>query len=199
MIKHKIQKPHISIKEIGKSKFWIGVLFGLSSSVLLAICFSHFEELMEYLAGSLGNEIHLQAKERRFYSYFFAAISSVLGLSISITIWLTNLDLSRARSRIYAKLSQTYTLLYFWALIAVISRFVTIVSILPLGLEEYNNELNMLNDYYYLLILMVLVVFLNVWFTVRMIFKSTKWMIYSFALCIALTFILANIYLWRAY
>ncbi|MDC6364747.1 MULTISPECIES: hypothetical protein [Flavobacteriaceae] len=195
MIRHKIQRPNISIDVIGKNKFWIGVLAGLVSTFALAYFFSHSEELMEYLAGSLGNKVHLEEEERQFYSYFFAALSTTLGLSISITIWLINIKPGRIGSRIYSKLGQTYALLYFWAIIAVITRFVTIVPILPLGLEEYNNELDMFNNYYYLFYLLIAVVFLNIWFTVRLVFKSSKWMFYSFVACLIMTLVLSNIYL----
>lgn len=194
MIKYKIRRPKISVERIGKKRFWSGIAIGLVLSIIIGLYFEYFRE---YFAGTNPFSDKLTEftdKEVQFYDYLFAALSVLLGLSVTIWTWLGSQKGIRHRSQLYRRLGRTFSMLYFWAIILVVTRFGSIIWVVPVSLQDYNNNLGLYENYQYLFLLLISVIFLNVWLCVRMVYKSLDWIIYSLVVCAILTLVFANVF-----
>lgn len=72
----------------------------------------------------------------------------------------------------------------------VIARLGTTILILIHTKSPYNKELDLINNYWILFILLPLVVFAHNWFAFRLFYRIKKWVFYSFLFCIANAFVL---------
>jgi hypothetical protein len=186
------RKEKISIQHIGKQRFWIGLFAGLISAVLIAIAFNNFREALRYYSGFSSDLLILENAELRFFNYFFSVLASVMGLSVSIWIWMTNLYQKRRKDRIFKQLSKLHVQLIFFVILMMITRFGTILHWALLSIPGYDQELNLYKEYWVLFILLPLVVFLQSWFSVRLIFRAGKWILLSFVFCILISIILVQ-------
>ncbi len=192
MKKNNFGKDYISINLIGKQRFWFGIITGVFSAIIFSLIFSYTREIMRMFSAMNNDMLIPTFKEFRFYNYFFSALASTFGLSFSIWIWLSNSRRKRKKDRIYKQLGQVNAFLILWTVLMMITRIGTILIFVLYGSPGYDNHLNFYKDFPILLILLPIVVFSQNWFTVRLIYKSTKWIFYSLSSCILLTIALAN-------
>ncbi|NOZ36097.1 MAG: hypothetical protein GXO80_12470 [Chlorobi bacterium] len=191
-MKIKFSKEKISILVIGKKRFWIGISAGLISSVCLSFFIDYSREVMRFLSVFSEDLLILPEKEVVFFNYFFSAFSSVFGLGFTLWIWLSNPRNKRPKERLFKNLAQTNILLTTWMFWAFIARYGTIIPIVLYSVRGYDNQLDLYSDFWLLFILIPIVIFLNNWFIIRLVYKSGKWILYSFTGVIVLTLILAN-------
>jgi len=185
-------KDYISINIIGKQRFWFGIISGFLSAIIFSLIFNYTREIMRMFSALNTDMLIPTFKEFRFYNYFFSALASTFGLSFTIWIWLTNSRRKRKKDRIYKQLGQVNAFLILWTVLLMITRIGTILIFVLYGSEGYDNHLNFYEDFSILFILLPIVIFGQNWFTVRLIYKSTKWIFYSLLFCILLTITLAN-------
>ncbi|MCC7521173.1 MAG: hypothetical protein IT220_06025 [Flavobacteriaceae bacterium] len=186
------RKEKISIQHIGKQRFWIGLFAGLISAILMAIAFNNFREALRYYSGFSSDLLILENSELRFFNYFFSVLASVMGLSVSIWIWMNNFYQKRRKDWIFKQLSKLHVQLIFFVILMMITRFGTILHWALLSIPGYDQELNLYKEYWVLFILLPLVVFLQSWFSVRLIFRAGKWILLSFVYCILISIILVQ-------
>ncbi|MBJ2176346.1 hypothetical protein JBL43_18990 [Aureibaculum sp. A20] len=186
----KFRKEKISIQNIGKQRFWIGIVSGLFSAIMISLTFNYFRELFRFLTTLSADLLILEKPELQFYNYFFSSLATVLGLSITISIWMTNNNHKRKKDKIYKQLSRTNILFTFWLILMMIARFGSVLPFVLYGTPGYDNQLNLFEEYWLLFVLIPIVVFAQNWFIVRLIYRSTKWIFFSLLICIAITFIL---------
>ncbi|WP_040414353.1 hypothetical protein [Cyclobacterium qasimii] len=86
----RFRKREISIRNIGPQRFWIGVLAGLISTTSISLFLNHSREVLRLLTSLQADLLILEENELLFFNYFFSFLSSVLGLSITIWIWMLN-------------------------------------------------------------------------------------------------------------
>jgi len=184
----KFSKDYISIKNIGKQRFWIGVIAGLVTAISISLFFNYFREVFRLLTCLNDDLLILNRSELLFYNFFFSSLSSVFGLSITIWIWMSNANHACRRHSIYKQFSRTYVLLGFWMILMIVSRF---GSILPIVLKTGSEYLNLYEDFWFMFVLFPVVVFAQSWFTVRRIYKAGKWILLSFILCIFISLIIS--------
>lgn len=132
----------------------------------------------------------LKENELLFFNFFFSFLSTVLGLSITIWIWMQNKHHNRRKDSFYKHLSITNALLIFWVILMIISRFGSVLPIVLFGTPGYDNHLNLYEEYWILFVLLPIVVFLQSWFAVRLVYQSGKWILLSFLFCILTAFTL---------
>ena len=132
----------------------------------------------------------LKENELLFFNYFFSFLSTVLGLSITVWIWMQNKKHNRRKDRIYKQLSTTNTLLIFWVILMIISRFGSILPIILYGTPGYDNHLNLYDEYWVLFVLIPIVVFMQSWFTVRLVYQAGRWIFLSLLFSIMTAFTL---------
>ena len=186
----KFRKEKISIQNIGKQRFWIGIISGLFSAIIISLTFSYFRELFRFFTTLSADLLILKKTELQFYNYFFSSLATVLGLSITVAIWMTNNNHKRRKDKIYKQLSRTNIYFTFWLILMMIARFGSILPFILFGTPGYDNQLNLFEEYWFLFVLIPIVVFAQNWFIVRLVYRSTKWIFYSILICVAITFTL---------
>ncbi|MCC5917949.1 MAG: hypothetical protein JJU02_11555 [Cryomorphaceae bacterium] len=186
----RFRKEKISIQNIGRQRFWIGIVAGLISAISISLFFNHSRESLRLLTSISADLLILKENELQFFNYFFSLLSTVLGLTITIWIWMQNKKHNRRKDGIYKQLSITNALLIFWVILMIISRFGSVLSIVLFGTPGYDNHLNLYEEYWILFVLLPIVVFLQSWCTVRLVYLSGKWILLSIFFCILLVFTL---------
>lgn len=184
----KFSKEKISIQNIGIQKFWIGIVSGLLSAIIITLTFNYFRELFRFFTTVSTDLLILGESELQFYNYFFASLGTVLGLSITISIWMTNNNHKRRKDRIYKQYARTNIFFLFWLVLMMIARFGSVIPFILYGMPGYDNQLNLFEDYWLLFALLPIVVFTQSWFIVRLIYRSGKWIFFSFLICLLLAF-----------
>lgn len=186
----RFRKEKISIQNIGRQRFWIGIVAGLISAILISLFFNHSRETLRLLTSMSADLLILKENELLFFNFFFSFLSAVLGLSITIWIWMQNKKHNRRKDRIYKHFSATNAILIFWVILMTISRFGSILPIVLFGTPGYDNHLNLYEEYWILFVLMPIVVFMQSWFTVRLVYQAGRWIFLSFLFCIITAFTL---------
>lgn len=186
----RFRKEKISIKNIGHQRFWIGTGAGLITAITVSLAFNYLRKGFRFLTILSADLLILEENELRFFNIFFSVLSSVLGLSVSIWIWMSNRTHKRKKDRMYKQLATTNALLVFWVILMVIARFGSVLPIILYGLPGYDNHLNLYEAYWILFVLIPIVVFAQSWFSVRLVYRAGKWIFYSFLVCIFTAFIL---------
>ena len=189
-MKGKLRKEEISIQKIGKQRFWIGIISGLFSAIIISLTFNYFRELFRFFTTLSADLFILEKSELLFYNYFFSSLATVLGLSVTIAIWMTNNNHKRKKDKIYKQLSRTNIFFTFWLILMMIARFGSIVPFILYGMPGYDNQLNLFEEYWLLFVLIPIVVFAQNWFIVRLIYRSEKWILFSLVICFVITFTL---------
>tara|TARA_R110002124_G_scaffold287317_1_gene472649 strand:- start:4247 stop:5146 length:900 start_codon:yes stop_codon:yes gene_type:complete len=90
----------------------------------------------------------------------------------------------------YKQLSGTNALLIFWVILMIISRFGSILPIVLFGTPGYDNHLNLYEEYWILFVLIPIVVFMQSWFTVRLVYQAGRCIFSTFLLCMLTAFVL---------
>ena len=186
----RFRKEKISIQNIGRQRFWIGIVAGLISAISISLFFNQSRETLRLLTSMSADLLILKKNELLFFNYFFSMLSTVLGLSITIWIWMQNRKHNRRKDRIYKQLAIPNALLIFWVILMIISRFGSVLPIILFGYPGYDNHLNLFDEFWILFVLIPIVVFLQSWFTVRLVYQSGKWIFFSLLFCIMTAFTL---------
>ncbi|MFB0924143.1 MAG: hypothetical protein QMB65_02485, partial [Vicingaceae bacterium] len=153
----------------------------------LSLFFNYSKEMLRFFTSLNADLLVLTNEEYLFYNYFYSALSTCLGLSIAISIWMGNNKNKKKKDILYKRQTQANILLYFWVTLSVISRFSSVLTFVLYGNIGYDNQLDFVNDYWLLFVLLPCVIFLQSWSTVRLVYRSTKWILYSFLSCSLLT------------
>lgn len=185
----KFSKEKISIQNIGRQRFWMGIVSGLFSAVVISITLNYFREFYRFFTTLTTDLLILKESELQFFNYFFPSLATVLGLSITVSIWMTNSNHKRKRDRMNKQVARTNNLLIFWLILMMITRFGGVMTLVING-RGYDNQLNLFEEYWLLFILILVVIFIQSWFLVRLIYRSVSWILFSFIICIAIAFTL---------
>ena len=189
MTKISFKKSRISVQNIGKQRFWFGILAGITSALSISLFFNQSREVLRFFTGMSFDLLVLENKELTFFNYFFASLSTVLGLAITLWIWMGNRTRTRKMSKIYKQLSRTNAILIFWLILMMITRFGSIFSF---GILNNGIHLDLINDYWLLFVLIPIVVFAQSWFTIRLVYRSEKWILLSLLACLITAFTLSK-------
>jgi len=192
-MKIRFRKEKLSVEIIGKKRFWIGVSAGIISSVFLSMFFDYSREVFRFISIFSEDLIILPKKQLEFFDYFFASFSSVFGFGITLWIWLSNSKINRKKDRLYKRLAQTNILLTIWIFLAIIARFGSSLTLILFGMPGFDNQIDFYSEFWYLFVLIPIVIFLNNWHIVRLIYISGKWILFSFIAIIFCSFILAKV------
>jgi hypothetical protein len=188
---NKLAKEELSIQNIGQSRFWMGITIGLLISVTLTLLFNYSREFFRLFSANHADLILLNREELFFYNYFYALISICLGLSVTISVWVTNYQHQRKNSRLYKQLVKTNSLLIFWFALMAIGRLGSNLPFILYSSEGYDNHLDLYQNFRILFILIPLVIFLQAWFNVRLVYQSGKWITLSLFICIIFPLLLS--------
>lgn len=173
---------HFSINDIGTKRFHIGWCSGLIVAITLSFFYNYGFELL-YLC-SLSHECDLftfSKAEIITYRYFFAAFSTISGLAISVSIWLSGGNRNNHKRIKIRKWGVVGNILpVFTLFLLVIVRFGNIIFVLT-GSGSYDGELKLFQDHKIILIAIPLFLFLYLFTSMRLIYRNGKW-IYPFCI-----------------
>tara|TARA_R110002050_G_C8944347_1_gene512842 strand:+ start:2310 stop:3527 length:1218 start_codon:yes stop_codon:yes gene_type:complete len=193
MNRFKFSRQKISIQEIGVFKFLIGLFVGLSASVILSLFFNYGRESLRIFTSLRADLLIISDSAFQFYNYFFASFATTLGLCLCITIWFTGSKTLSRKTRIKQRLSLTYPLLTFGMAIMFVVRLGSLFTFLPLGLDGYEDHLNLIKQTGFILFLLPVNIFFIAWFQTRLVYKTGRWILYSIPVCIFIIVSLAKI------
>lgn len=183
MTRNGFGKNELSIAYIGKTRFWIGTVVGIISAVILSYFFNYSREALRFFTSISADLIVLSETEIQFYDLFYASLSTALGLSWTVWIWMGNSNQNRKKERLFKRLAQINALLAFWVTLMCFTRFGTVILIILYSSSGYDDHLNLMDDFWVLFALLPIVVFLQNWFVIRLAYKSGKWTLYSVGCC----------------
>ncbi len=179
----RFKKPTISIREIGVKRFWLGLIVGIFTAVVLSLAFNYGREV--FRSPGVMRDLHIPStSEFQRNNYFYVALSVTLAMSLTTWFWLYGKYETHGRRRLIKRLITTNTLLVFWWIILVVIRFGTLVMLLFSGLGGYDNDLEFTTKFAVMLILIPLYVFLQNWYLMRLLYRCEKWMGYSLLISI---------------
>ena len=193
MKKIAFRKNKLTLQTIGKKRFYTGVTVGLVSAIIIALFFNYTRELFRYLTGSIADLLILNKQEFLFYNYVSSLLSSVLGLAISIAIWMNNKNHIKRKDKLYKQQAVTNALFIFWLALMVVIRIGHSMSVSLFAFKGYDNELNLYGNYWYLFLLIPIVIYLQSWHTVSRIYRTKKWMLLSFFSCLFISIFISKI------
>lgn len=190
MNKRTILKHRLSISHIGKNRFWIGTITGILTAIILSLLFNYTRESLR-LFTQLSADLYMPSEnEQQFFNCFYASLSSVLGLSLTIWVWTGNLFQNRTRERLFKRLANSNALFIIWLTLLIIGRFGTILPFILFGSAGYDNNLNFTDDFTIIFYLFPIYIFLQNWVIVQLVYKSFRWMGLSLIVTVILALIL---------
>lgn len=184
------RKEKLSIDLIGQQRFWIGIAAGVISAISLSLFFNYSREILRSLTGISSDLIILGANELLFFDYFFCLLASVMGLTYTIWIWMGNKNNKRRKDSLYKQLARINAMVMFWIILMVVARIATILPMVLITRPGYDNHLNLFENHWLLFVLIPIVVFMQNWFSVRLVYRARKWIFISFLLCLLAAFTL---------
>jgi len=193
MNRNGIGKAHISVSGIGAGRFWIGISIGLVTAISLGFFFSHSREVLRYITQLGADLLVLSPEDHWFFNYFYSALAVTLGLSVSVWVWLGNRIHKRKKDKRYKLFAMTLILMNFWFVLMVISRMGSVLPIILQSLHGYDNHLDFAVEFRRMFIAIPIVIFLLVWSSTRLIYKSLSWMAFSVPVCLVGIYALAHI------
>ncbi|MGK0389818.1 MAG: hypothetical protein ACI94Y_002563 [Maribacter sp.] len=197
-LKNNFLHPKIDFFKISMLRKVLGVLVGFLYAFGFYALFYMTREIMRVIHISDDYDIIVFSEaELNYYNLFFAAIAVIFGQSMCFTFWLEKPRtlFSKNSKRRYSilndqKVMNWYFMSWFSKLGLCLGLFLGMIFHFggTLGFSIYS-------EYYYLPILIVIVLFLQSWNTIRRMYKkeSIKWMLLSAVMVFVLSFALSKI------
>lgn len=187
----KFKKEKISIKSIGKKRFWFGIISGFFSAIAIALIFNRTRESIRFFSGVFQDLLIFEPKELVFFNYFFVSLSTVLGLSITIWVWMGSPIKTNRRHKLYKQQTRTITQLFFWTILFLLTQLCNLFIYFNIAeVSSYDFPVNLFKEFKLLFILTPIVIFGQNWFHVRLLYKAGNWILISFVISLATIFCL---------
>lgn len=192
MKKIDFKKDEISIQNIGNRRFWFGVISGFIFTITISLIFNKTRELIRCLTSLSEDLLIFESKELAFFNYFFASLSTVLGLSITIWVWMGTSVNKKKKHKLYKQQIRTNTQLFFWLVLFLIAQLGCLFLFFILGKVSnfYDEPVNLYEEHSILFILIPIVIFTQNWFLVRLLYRTGKWILFSLIISLITIFIL---------
>ena len=188
MLKKGFLKPKISIDNLGRRQFWTGIIIGIGFSFVISYFINYSREVLRFIT-FIGDPFILTEKEFRIYDLFFAAFSTSLGFGFTIIYWLRGSNRS-IKKRYLKRYAITNAWFITFVALSVVTKFGSVLPINLYHLYGYDNHLDILKEFGFMLILIPIYVFFAQWNSIRLIFKTGNWILISIALFLITTFCL---------
>ncbi len=180
------QKPSFvfghTFPKLSQKQKIIGVVLGLLSAfALYAFSWVALEALRVVSVSWSFDLMVFTPAEMQFYNWFLAAVALIFGQSVSLVYWL------KIAKRPFQKRNHRHISILHdqWVLMAYFINWFSRVAfayLLIFGFLRVYYTFSFYKEYRYIFILIVLVLFLQSWTTLRLVYKrkSLKWMSFSF-------------------
>ncbi len=175
-------KTDMKLAELPKLKLFLGIFLFIFSAISIYSVTNIFRELFMLLSVSeYGNYWMLSDKEMKFYNLFFAFLSMIFAQSITINFW-TNRpnELFKISNKRRITIINDNRVLN-WYFICWFSKLALLYGLFfGLFFKNAYYTFSFYPNYIYLFILIIIILFLQTWLTLRRVIrKSLKWMALS--------------------
>ena len=160
-----------------------GIVVGTVFSFFLYYLFYYFRETIRVLTGYFGDGllIELTPQENFYYNLFYGSIAAIIGFYVFTHFVLSNsLDRKNIRRRVRQRHILNDQAFVSWTFLSAFSRFTSLIGIWFLILPM-QFDINFLDEFPLLLILIPIVLFLNGWTIIVKTFgrKAYRWFLYA--------------------
>jgi uncharacterized membrane protein (DUF485 family) len=187
------RKEKLSIQNIGEKRFWVGLVAGVIFAISLSLLINFTRELLRALASISADLVIASPNKLLFFKYFFSTFATVLGLSLSISIWMRPFTHKRKSKHSYKLLTQSYLSINIWNVLIMFGRMAIVVAILLYASQGYENQLDWYAEYWFMFVLLIATIFFHSWMAVRLIYRIGHWVAVSGIACVLLSFVIAEI------
>ncbi len=169
--------------KITRLRLVVGILIGLGYSFAFYSFLYLIREVFRVLSVTESYDIWiLTDNEVYFYNLFFAFISVILAQSVCFTFWVDRPKQMFGKQNLRKTSIGNDQRVLNWYFLSWFSKLAVVFGIM-FGLAFHGGfyTFSLYPDYNYIFILIVIVLFLQTWNTIRLTFKrkSLKWMLYS--------------------
>ena len=187
-------RPNIAASS---TKIQLGVAIGTVSSLLLYFFFYYFRESLRILTGYFTHTllVELTPRENFYYNLFYGSIAAVLGFyAFAHFVLSTSVTRENARQRIRQRQILNDLSFVGWTFLSGFTRFTSLLGIFFLSLP-LQFDINFLDEFSLLLILIPVVLYLNAWTLIVKTFgrQAYRWFLYATAYLSVLSVGYANI------
>lgn len=187
------RKEKLSIQSIAVQRFWLGLVAGVIFAIALSLLINYTRELLRGLASMSADLLITSPNALLFFKYFFSTFATVLGLSLSISIWMRPYAHKRKSKSSYKLLTQSYVSINIWNVLIMFGRMAVVVAFLLHASQGYENQLDWYAEYWFLFVLLIATIFLHSWMAVRLIYRIGRWVVFSGIACVLLSLVIAEI------
>ena len=170
-------KPEISIDKLGKRQFCTGTVIGILMAFVLSYFFNYSRESLRMIT-FIKNPYILTEEEFRLFDLFFTSLATSLGFGFTIVYWLIGRN-PNIKKRYIKLFTISNAWLITFIVLMVVARFGSILQIILFGRPGYDGQLDLLHDFWLILILIPIYVFFAHWNSIRLIFKTRYWVLLS--------------------
>lgn len=182
------KRLEMTVEQIGRLRFWGGIVLGGLMALILSLSFNYFREFFRYFT-AISPDLYIPSQEDfTFYDLFYASFSTVLGFCFTIWLWMSSRSRISFVERVYRRVVQANALFVFWLFLMVVFRYSSVLYFVVYSRAGYNNELNLVEEYSLLFVLIPLVIFLYLWHLVRRVYRVGNWIWYSLGVCLLVAF-----------
>ena len=203
----------LTISELGRLRFWTGVFAGFLFAILFYLFFGGVRDAIAIILtelgyghpvlditkqnASIGNPFGYSFSVRYAQNLFASATAVASAQGITISIWLTHHGWREStRERRWRYLTLAWVSAWSWLILWLLLKYGIAYWQYVISSTYSQNpepELDFLRDYKGLLILFVVVLFMEHWKTLRLIYRCGKWQLIGSVLSLLLALGLALI------
>jgi uncharacterized membrane protein len=182
-------KSDFNIEQIGRFRFYSGLIIGLIFSLILNQFFLNLIQLSDVLSAmSKGYwETPFSEKTTFYYSFFWSLFSISLAFSFTSYLWTSKPTLKNRRETRMNRIAQTNSLFIFGLI------FLSISRLLQFYIEFHYVDYEIKEEVGNLLFILPIFIFAFNWIYVSRIYKSTKPFLISLLIFVIYGLILSGI------
>ena len=182
-------KSEFNVEQIGRFRFYSGIILGLVFGLILNEFFLNIIQMSDVLSAmSKGYyEQPFSEKPNFYYSFFWSLFSISLGFCFTSYLWTSKPILNNRRETRMNRYAQTNSLFVFGLI------FLSISRLIQFYIEFHYVDYGVQKDVGFYLYLVPVFVFAYNWIYISRIYKSTKPFIISFIIFVIYALILSGI------
>ncbi|WP_046759031.1 hypothetical protein [Kordia jejudonensis] len=181
-------KPHISIKNIGKLRFWTGIGLGILNAIIFFVFIFFLLEFAEYYKVCLGYDTYIDTSETIWYEKtLLIAFTSILGSNVMLRYWFQKPTYHFQKTFRHTTLRITHYSLF----IQYLALYVGIGFVHKVIIPNIYVKLEIVETYGWIIFLVPICMFFSMWTEVSRYLKTQRWMLYVFAILLTTTTLLS--------
>ena len=205
----------LTLQEIGRSRFWVGLAAGFGSTVAFYLFFGGLRDAATgvVLAHSFtlygdpnfvsawfdgSNPLQFSPWFRYVQNLFLAGVAVTVAQGITFSVWLTHRGWHEApRTRRHRTWSLTWAVMWSWLMAWIVLKagetYMLYIYMTAMIARGSGPPLPLLHDYGWLFALLVVVLFLEQWKGLRLTYRCGRWLLAAAGISATIALLLALI------